>query len=144
MGSVFVDAKDPHAVELRQLGQEDAEQGGGVDHEVRGVVLGVEAGEKVTGEGVRCRLVLYHPTLPQTRYFRWLAAVSCIKTQHPSVGRTFQTPGPVCGEAALNTPAAALLGTPPRSPVPCSAQNSTHSTTGEMLRNLREEVHCIP
>lgn len=84
MGSIFVDAKDPHAVELRQLGQEDAEQGGGVDHEVRGVVLGVEAGEEVTGEGVRCRLVLYHPTLPQTRYFRWFAAV--LKPSTPQLG----------------------------------------------------------
>lgn len=68
MGSVFVDAKDPDTVELGQFGQQDAEQGGGVDHEVSWVVLGVEAGEEVTGEGLRCRLVLYHPMLPQTRY----------------------------------------------------------------------------
>lgn len=46
-GSVLVDAEEPHAVELGQLGQEDAEQGGRVDHEVCGVVLGVEAGEEV-------------------------------------------------------------------------------------------------
>lgn len=50
-GSVLVDAEEPHAVELGQLGQEDAEQGGRVDHKVRGVVLGVEAGEEVPGGG---------------------------------------------------------------------------------------------
>lgn len=40
-------------MELGQLGQKDAEQGGRVDDEVRRVVFGVEAGEEVPGQGER-------------------------------------------------------------------------------------------
>lgn len=42
--SVLVDAKDPHAVELRQFGDQDAHEGDGVDDEVYPVVLGVKTG----------------------------------------------------------------------------------------------------
>lgn len=42
--SVLVDPKDPHSVELRQFGDQDAHQGDGVDDEVYPVVLGVKAG----------------------------------------------------------------------------------------------------
>lgn len=45
--SVLVNPKDPHAVQLGQLGDEDREQGRRVDHEVGLVVFGVEAGEYV-------------------------------------------------------------------------------------------------
>lgn len=43
-GSVLVDAEDADAVELRQLGDQDAHQGDGVDDKVYPVVLGVKAG----------------------------------------------------------------------------------------------------
>lgn len=81
-GSVLVDAEEPHAVELGQLGQEDAEQGGRVDHEVRGVVLGVEAGEEVPGgreggHGLFCAALL--PRGQGRDFWGGLAAVSCIK-----------------------------------------------------------------
>lgn len=42
--SVLINPKDPHAVQLRQLGDEDGEQGDGVHHEMSPVVFGVEAG----------------------------------------------------------------------------------------------------
>lgn len=45
--SVFVNPKDPDAVQLGQLGNQHSEQGNGVDHEMDAVVFGVEAGENV-------------------------------------------------------------------------------------------------
>ena len=42
--SVLINPKDPHAVQLRQLGDEDSEQGDRVDHKMDPVVFGVEAG----------------------------------------------------------------------------------------------------
>ena len=45
--SVLINPKDPHAVELRQLGDEHGEQGNGVHHKMDPVVFGVEAGENV-------------------------------------------------------------------------------------------------
>lgn len=45
--SVLVDPEESHSVELRQLGQEDAEQRAGVDEEVCGIVFRVKAGQNV-------------------------------------------------------------------------------------------------
>lgn len=45
--SVFVDPKYPYSVKLRQFGEEDAEEGAGVDEEMCRVVFGVETGENV-------------------------------------------------------------------------------------------------
>lgn len=42
--SVLINPKDPHAVQLRQLGDEHGEQGNGVDHKMDPIILGVEAG----------------------------------------------------------------------------------------------------
>lgn len=49
--SVLVDAEYTDSVELRELGDEDCEEGHGVDHKVYPVVLGVEAGEDVQDNG---------------------------------------------------------------------------------------------
>lgn len=48
--SVFVDTEDADTMELRQLGQEDAQQGGGIDDEVYGVIFGIKAGQDVASE----------------------------------------------------------------------------------------------
>lgn len=45
--SVFVDPKYPYSVELRQLGEEDTEQGAGVDEEMSGVIFCVETGKDI-------------------------------------------------------------------------------------------------
>lgn len=45
--SVLINPKDPHAVQLGQLGDEYSEQGNSVDHKMDPVVFGVEAGEDV-------------------------------------------------------------------------------------------------
>lgn len=45
--SVFVDTKNADTVEQRQLWQEDAQQGGGVDDEVHRVIFGIKAGQNV-------------------------------------------------------------------------------------------------
>lgn len=42
--SVLINSKDPHAVQLGQLGDEHGEQGNGVDDKMDPVVFGVEAG----------------------------------------------------------------------------------------------------
>lgn len=42
--SVLVNPKDPHAVELGQLGDEYSEQGNSVDNKMGPIVFGVEAG----------------------------------------------------------------------------------------------------
>lgn len=47
--SVLINPKDPHAVQLGQLGDEHREQGERVDHEMGPVVFGVEAGQYVPG-----------------------------------------------------------------------------------------------
>lgn len=48
--SVSIDPENPHSVEERQLGQEDAQQGAGVDDEMCGVVFCVETGEDVPAQ----------------------------------------------------------------------------------------------
>lgn len=48
--SVLVNPKDPHAVQLRELGDEHAEQRGRVYQEVRCVVFGVETRQEITVE----------------------------------------------------------------------------------------------
>lgn len=45
--SVFVNPKDPHSMQLRQFGNEDSQQGHGVDHKMGLIVFGVETGENV-------------------------------------------------------------------------------------------------
>lgn len=42
--SVLINPKDPHTMQLWQLGDEYSEQGNGVDHEMDPIVLCVEAG----------------------------------------------------------------------------------------------------
>lgn len=42
--SVLINPKDPHAVQLWQLGDEYSEQGNSVDHKMGPIVFGVEAG----------------------------------------------------------------------------------------------------
>lgn len=42
--SVLINPKNPHAVQLRQFGDEYSEQGNGVDHKMDSVIFGVEAG----------------------------------------------------------------------------------------------------
>ena len=51
--SVLINPKDPHAVELGKLGDEDGEQGDGVDHKMDSVVFGVEAGQDVPESGIK-------------------------------------------------------------------------------------------
>ncbi len=41
--SVLINPKDPHTVQLRQLGDEHGEQRNGVDHKMHPIVFGVEA-----------------------------------------------------------------------------------------------------
>lgn len=45
--SVLVNPKDPHSMQLRQFGNEDSQQGHGVDHKMGLIVFGVETGEDV-------------------------------------------------------------------------------------------------
>lgn len=45
--SVLINPKDPHAVQLGQLGDENGQQGNGVDHKMDPVIFGVEAGENI-------------------------------------------------------------------------------------------------
>lgn len=47
VSSVLVNSKDPHSVQLRQFGDENGQQGHGVDHKMGLIVFGVEAGEDV-------------------------------------------------------------------------------------------------
>lgn len=42
--SVLINPKDPHTVQLGQLGDEYSEQGNSVDHKMGPIVFGVEAG----------------------------------------------------------------------------------------------------
>lgn len=42
--SVLINPKDPHAMQLGQLGNEYSEQGDSVDHKMGPIVFGVEAG----------------------------------------------------------------------------------------------------
>lgn len=45
--SVLVNPKDPHSMQLRQFGNEDSQQGHGIDHKMGLIVFGVETGEDV-------------------------------------------------------------------------------------------------
>lgn len=47
VSSVLVNPKNPHSVQLRQFGDENGQQGHGVDHKMGLIVFGVEAGEDV-------------------------------------------------------------------------------------------------
>lgn len=49
--SVLINPKDPHTVQLGQLGDENGEQGNGVDHKMDPIVFGVEAGENIQDDG---------------------------------------------------------------------------------------------
>lgn len=49
--SVLVNPKDPHTVQLRQLGDEHSEQGNSVDHKMGPIVFGVKAGKDVQDNG---------------------------------------------------------------------------------------------
>lgn len=49
--SVLINPKDPHTVQLGQLGDEHGEQGDGVDHKMDPIVFGVEAGEYIQDNG---------------------------------------------------------------------------------------------
>lgn len=49
--SVFIDTKQTHFMELRQLGQKDTKKGACVDQEVGGIVFGVKAGQDVPKRG---------------------------------------------------------------------------------------------
>lgn len=49
--SVLINAEDPHAVQLRQLRDENSEQRNCVDHKMHPVVFGVEAGEYIQDNG---------------------------------------------------------------------------------------------
>lgn len=51
--SVLVHAKDPHTVQLWQLGDEYSEEGKSIEHKMDCVVFGVEAGEDVPEDGGR-------------------------------------------------------------------------------------------
>lgn len=42
--SVLINPKDPHTVQLGQLGDEYSEQGNCVDHKMGPIIFGVEAG----------------------------------------------------------------------------------------------------
>lgn len=150
--SVLVDAEDPHAVELGQLGQKDAEQGGRVDDEVRGVVFGVKAGEEVPGREREAPGELRAaPTLPSTRTGGILGASLVLPLQNgtsqlgnPLQPQDLSVPGRLCQQKPSGP--AVRPRHPPEPPPPCppASFSGTHSTTGEMLRNLREEVHCVP
>lgn len=51
-------------MELRQLGEQDAEEGRCVDYKMCRVVFGIKAGEEVTGRETEAGLVLW-PSSPQ-------------------------------------------------------------------------------
>lgn len=57
--SVFVNSKDADAVELRQLGQEDTQQGRGVDDEVQRIISGIKAGQNVATGKDNCVSYMY-------------------------------------------------------------------------------------
>lgn len=105
--SVLVDTKDPHAVELGQLGQKDAEQGGRVDDKVHRVVFGVEAGEEVPG-GERETLgeLCVAPTLPTASTGGISGALLVFPAQNSALqlGNPLD-PGPVCARATVPTEA---------------------------------------
>lgn len=55
--SVLVNPKDPHTVQLGQLGDEYSEQRDRVDHKMDPIVFGVEAGQYIPESEIHKRVI---------------------------------------------------------------------------------------